>query len=64
MNMNNLLGGINFRNDDIPNSVIAKAEHLRCLLLNWMIRLDHDTTNNSERYFFDSANNLGMGMAI
>jgi arylsulfatase A-like enzyme len=49
--MDNLLG----RNaEDADTSIIHKAEHLRCLLLDWMKRLDGD-----EGYFSDPAANYG-----
>jgi len=50
--VNNLLGKYSM---DADEKVIAKAEHLRCLLLDWMIRLDNG------QYFSDPANNYGEG---
>lgn len=50
---NNLLGR-NAMNAD--TGVVAKAEHMRCLLLDWMQRLDGGI-NGDKAYFSDSANN-------
>lgn len=50
--MNNLLGKTAMFADDV---VVSKAEHLRCLLLDWMIRLDEGI--NGTRYFSDPASN-------
>jgi hypothetical protein len=38
------------------NSTIIQAEHMRCLLLNWMTRLD-----GSVGYYSDPAANYGQG---
>mmetsp|Transcript_9996 Transcript_9996/g.11096 ORF Transcript_9996/g.11096 Transcript_9996/m.11096 type:complete len:1027 (+) Transcript_9996:680-3760(+) len=57
--VNNLLGKDAMEITD--HSVIAKAEHLRCLLLDWMLRLDGGGGNDDTRYFSDPANNFGEG---
>jgi hypothetical protein len=74
--VNNLLLATNTEADystDIDESIVAKAEHLRCLLLDWMIRLDPidgsendgtDATPNTTAtmkggYFSDPVNNYG-----
>ncbi|KAG7349089.1 sulfatase [Nitzschia inconspicua] len=50
---NNLLG----RNAmDADKAVVIKAEHMRCLLLDWMERLDGGF-NGDQAYFSDTANN-------
>jgi hypothetical protein len=50
--MNNLLGKKAMVADD---DVVSKAEYLRCLLLDWMVRLDEGT--DGIRYFSDPASN-------
>ena len=48
--------------DITDHSILTKAEHLRCLLLDWMIRLDGGGNNDQNtRYFSDPANNFGEG---
>jgi hypothetical protein len=54
--MNNLLGKYAMIADD---AVVSKAEHLRCLLLDWMTRLDEGV--NGTRYYSDPASNYGEG---
>ncbi|KAL3923585.1 MAG: hypothetical protein SGILL_001573 [Bacillariaceae sp.] len=51
--MNNLLGA---NSETASDSVIQKAEHLRCLLIDWMTRL-----NGQKGYFSDPAANYGQG---
>jgi hypothetical protein len=53
--LNNLVGKKGMTADD---QTVSKAEHMRCLLLEWMIRLDGDGEN---RYFSDPANNYFEG---
>merc|ERR1712238_258439 len=48
--------------DITDHAILTKAEHLRCLLLDWMIRLDGGGNNDQNtRYFSDPANNFGEG---
>ena len=57
--MNNLLS----RSSPPTKDSVASAEHLRCLLLSWMTRMDQHPSTGSTRYYSDpSANyyqNLG-----
>merc|ERR1712238_601807 len=48
--------------DITDHAILTKAEHLRCLLLDWMVRLDGGGNNDQNtRYFSDPANNFGEG---
>ena len=57
--VHNLIG--NKFGSTIDRPTVSKAEHLRCLLLDWMIRHNNNNNESNENYFSDPLSNFGQG---